>query len=45
VDRASGRPLTAPAFRSVAGPAADEQTKRRQAFITKNRIASKGAAS
>ena len=44
VDRASGRPLTAPAFRSVAGPAADEQTKRRQAFITKNRIA-KGAAS
>jgi DNA-binding HxlR family transcriptional regulator len=44
VDRASGRPLTAPAFRSVAGPAADEQTKLRQAFIAKNRIA-KGAAS
>jgi DNA-binding HxlR family transcriptional regulator len=43
VDRATGRPLTAPSFRSVAGPA-DEQTKLRQAFIVKNRIA-KGAAS
>ncbi|HEY2110408.1 MAG TPA: helix-turn-helix domain-containing protein [Dongiaceae bacterium] len=44
VDRATGRPLTAPTFRSVAGPAADEQTKLRQAFLAKNRIA-KGAAS
>jgi DNA-binding HxlR family transcriptional regulator len=45
VDRVSGRPLTAPAFRSVAGPAADERTKRRQAFIAEKCIASKGAAS
>jgi DNA-binding HxlR family transcriptional regulator len=44
VDRASGRPLTAPSFRSTAGPAADERTKLRQAFIAKNRIA-KGAPS
>ena len=44
VDRASGRLLTAPAFRSVAGPAADERTKLRQAFIVEKRIA-KGAAS
>jgi DNA-binding HxlR family transcriptional regulator len=44
VDRASGRPLTTPAFRSVAGPAADERTKLRQAFIAEKRIA-KGAAS
>jgi DNA-binding HxlR family transcriptional regulator len=44
VDRISGRPLAAPAFRSAAGPAADEQTKLRQAFIAENRIA-KGAAS
>src|SRR6185369_12573481 len=44
VDRVSGRPLAAPAFRSAAGPAADEHTKRRQAFIAEKRIA-KGAAS
>jgi DNA-binding HxlR family transcriptional regulator len=44
VDRASGRPLTVPAFRSVAGPAADERTKLRQAYIAEKRIA-KGAAS
>jgi DNA-binding HxlR family transcriptional regulator len=29
VDRKSGRPLTAPAFRSAAGPAADARTRRR----------------
>ena len=32
VDRASGRPLTSPQFRSAAGPAADERTRERQAF-------------
>ena len=32
VDRASGRPLTSPQFRSAAGPAADERTRKRQAF-------------
>jgi hypothetical protein len=29
VDRKSGRPLVAPAFRSAAGPAADARTRRR----------------
>jgi DNA-binding HxlR family transcriptional regulator len=29
VDRNSGRPLSSPAFRSAAGPAADERTRRR----------------
>lgn len=29
VDRASGRPLSEPAFRSAAGPAADDRTRRR----------------
>ena len=32
VDRATGRPLTSPQFRSAAGPAADERTRERQAF-------------
>ncbi len=31
VDRRSGRPLTDPVFRAVAGPAADERTRRRYA--------------
>ncbi len=31
VDRISGRPLTAPSFRTAAGPAADERTRRRHA--------------
>ncbi len=31
VDRKSGRPLVAPAFRSAAGPAADARTRRRYA--------------
>jgi DNA-binding HxlR family transcriptional regulator len=31
VDRATGRPLTSPQFRSAAGPAADEGTRERQA--------------
>lgn len=29
IDRVSGRPLTAPPFRSAAGPAADERTRQR----------------
>jgi DNA-binding HxlR family transcriptional regulator len=29
VDRVSGRPMTAPEFRSAPGPAADERTRRR----------------
>jgi hypothetical protein len=29
VDRNSGRPLTGPAFRSAAGPAADARTRQR----------------
>jgi DNA-binding HxlR family transcriptional regulator len=33
VDRASGRALTSPEFRSIAGPAADERTRRRHALI------------
>jgi DNA-binding HxlR family transcriptional regulator len=37
IDRVSGRPLAEPAFRSAAGPAADESTKRRQAFVAKKR--------
>jgi DNA-binding HxlR family transcriptional regulator len=32
VDRATGRPLVAPAFRSAAGPAADESTRERNAL-------------
>jgi DNA-binding HxlR family transcriptional regulator len=35
VDRNSGRPLTAPEFRSAAGPAADERTRRRHAFAAR----------
>ncbi len=31
VDRATGRPLTEPPFRTAAGPAADERTRRRHA--------------
>jgi DNA-binding HxlR family transcriptional regulator len=31
VDRATGRPLVEPAFRSAAGPAADERTRERHA--------------
>lgn len=33
VDRISGRPLTAPPFRSAAGPAADERTRRRHGVV------------
>ncbi|MBN9510197.1 MAG: helix-turn-helix transcriptional regulator [Alphaproteobacteria bacterium] len=33
VDRVSGRPMTAPAFRSAAGPAADERTRRRHGTV------------
>ena len=32
VDRATGRPLTSPQFRSAAGPTADEGTRARQAL-------------
>src|SRR4051812_30295333 len=37
VDRASGRPLTEAAFRSAAGPAADERTRRRHAGAAEER--------
>jgi len=33
VDRGSGRELTGPAFRSVAGPAANERTRRRHESV------------
>ncbi|MEO8714862.1 MAG: helix-turn-helix domain-containing protein, partial [Acetobacteraceae bacterium] len=33
IDRISGRPLTAPPFRSAAGPAADERTRQRHAAL------------
>ena len=33
VDGNSGRPLTAPAFRSAAGPAADARTRRRHPIV------------
>ena len=33
VDRKSGRPLAAPAFRSAAGPAADGRTRRRHPSV------------
>ena len=45
VDRASGRPLTAPAFRSAAGPAADERTRRRHGMRTTPDASSVPAAS
>jgi DNA-binding HxlR family transcriptional regulator len=32
IDGASGRPIVGPAFRTVAGPAADERTRRRLAY-------------
>ena len=35
VDRASGRPMRAPAFRSAAGPAADEQTIQRHGMVAR----------
>jgi DNA-binding HxlR family transcriptional regulator len=35
VDRHSGRVMAAPAFRSAAGPAADERTRRRQALVAR----------
>jgi DNA-binding HxlR family transcriptional regulator len=37
VDRASGRPLSEPEFRSAAGPAADERTRRRHEGVAENR--------
>src|SRR6202022_3527818 len=37
VDRRSGRPLVEPDFRSAAGPAADERTRRRHEFIAGQR--------
>ena len=33
VDSKSGRPLTPPAFRSAAGPAADARTRRRHPLV------------
>ena len=35
VDRKSGRPLAAPAFRSAAGPAADARTRRRHPGVAR----------
>ena len=43
VDRASGRPLTSPEFRSAAGPAADERTRRRHALIAGKQADAKGS--
>jgi DNA-binding HxlR family transcriptional regulator len=37
VDRASGRTLSEPKFRSAAGPAADERTRRRHEGVAENR--------
>jgi DNA-binding HxlR family transcriptional regulator len=37
VDRASGRPLSETAFRSAAGPAADERTRRRHEGAAEDR--------
>jgi DNA-binding HxlR family transcriptional regulator len=37
VDRASGRPLSEPEFRSAAGPAADERTRRRHEGVAEGR--------
>jgi DNA-binding HxlR family transcriptional regulator len=37
VDRASGRPLAEPEFRSAAGPAADERTRRRHEGVAADR--------
>ena len=44
VDRASGRVMTAPAFRSAAGPAADEHTIRRHGVVTRAIAAAPGDA-
>jgi len=43
VDRASGRLLTSPEFRSVAGPAADDRTRRRHDVIAEKRAEAKGS--
>jgi DNA-binding HxlR family transcriptional regulator len=43
VDRASGRPLTSPEFRSAAGPAADDRTRRRHALIAGKQPDAKGS--
>jgi DNA-binding HxlR family transcriptional regulator len=37
VDRASGQPLSEPEFRSAAGPAADERTRRRHEGVAEGR--------
>lgn len=44
IDRISGRPLTEPAFRSAAGPAADARTRTRHRKITRKPSA-EGSAS
>ncbi len=38
IDRSSGRPLVEPDFRSAAGPAADEATRKRHAFAARRRL-------
>jgi hypothetical protein len=37
VDRISGQPLTEARFGSIPGPAADEGTRKRHAFVARNR--------
>jgi DNA-binding HxlR family transcriptional regulator len=43
VDRVSGRPLTSPEFRSAAGPAADERTRRRHALLAGKQAEARGS--
>ena len=43
VDRRSGRVLAAPAFRSAAGPAADEHTRQRHALAAREKDSAGGA--
>ncbi len=43
VDRVSGKPMAAPAFRAVAGPAADESTRKRYDFVARKAAEGAGA--
>ncbi len=44
VDRLSGRPLAESGFISAAGPAADERTRRRHAFVARKRRINEASA-
>jgi DNA-binding HxlR family transcriptional regulator len=44
VDRVSGRPLSHPAFRAVAGPAADQRTRRRYEEVERRAVAAARSA-